>query len=145
MNNGNLRPPWKPGESGNPNGRPKSRVKDTLVQSLKLAKKKDIKAYLSAVEVKEWEEYLLSASSEDLVILGQNPQIPIYVRTIARALMIDLKNGKTTTLDKLRDRVVGKEVQKLELTGADGADLIPARRLSEEEAAKLLKQLENDY
>ena len=34
MNRGNpqnLRPPWKPGESGNPNGRPKKRVISTTI------------------------------------------------------------------------------------------------------------------
>ena len=115
------------------------------MESLKLKGKKSIKASLSAVEVREWEEYLMSASSEELVILGQDGSIPIYVRAIARALVIDLKNGKTNTLDRLRDRVIGKEVQRLELTGADGSDLIPARRLTEQQAAELLKKLEDEY
>ena len=37
-NNGNLRPPWRPGQSGNPGGRPKTKpFKDALEAELKAA------------------------------------------------------------------------------------------------------------
>ena len=144
-NPNNLCPPWQKGQSGNPKGRPKNRVKDTLVQALKLESKKELKANLTTDEVKGYEEYIIGASSDELTILAQDNSIPIYLRAMARAIVIDMKNGKTTTLDHLRDRIVGKETQRVELTGADGADLIPAQRLTEEQAAKLLKKLEEEY
>lgn len=141
----NLVAPWPPGHSGNPKGRPKNRVKDTLVEALKLGKRRELKASMTPDEVKGYEEYLIGASSDDLTVLAQDASIPIYVRALARAIIIDLKNGKTTTIDKLRDRIVGKETQKVELTGRDGSDLIPARRLSEEEAAQLMRKYDEDY
>lgn len=56
-----------------------------------------------------------------------------------------MKNGKTTTLDKLRERQYGKPTQRMELTGKDGGDLIPARTLTKEEAAELFKTLNEKY
>ena len=61
------------------------------------------------------------------------------------AILFDTKHGKTTTIDKLRERQYGKTVQKVELTGKDGADLIPARILTKDEIGDLLSQLEKDY
>ena len=40
-----------------------------------------------------------------------------------------MKNGKTTALDKLRERQYGKPTQRMELTGKDGGDLIKYGRL----------------
>lgn len=136
---------FKPGQSGNPKGRPKNRAKDTLVEALKLGHKRELKANMTTEEIKSYEEYLIGASSDDIALLGQDVSIPIYVRALARSIFLDTKNGRTTTLDKLRDRIVGKETQRVELTGADGSDLIPAQRLTEEQAAQLLKKLEEEY
>lgn len=136
---------FKKGQSGNPNGRPKNRVPETLVNALKLSTKRELTATMNDVEVRNWEEFLLSASSDDIQILAQDASIPIYARSLARAIILDLKNGKTATLDKLRDRVFGKEIQKVELTGKDGAELMPARRLTKEEAKELLQELNDKY
>ena len=144
-NPNNLCPPWKPGQSGNPKGRPKNRVQDTLVQALKLNKKKELKASMTPDEVRGYEEYIIGASSDDLTILAQDVSIPIYVRALARAIIIDLKNGKTATIDKLRERIVGKQTQRVELTGADGTDLIPAQRLTEEQARALWSKFDKEY
>lgn len=100
---------------------------------------------MTTEEIKSYEEYLIGASSDDIALLGQDVSIPIYVRALARSIFLDTKNGRTTTLDKLRERIVGKETQRVELTGADGSDLIPAQRLTEEQAAQLMKKLEEEY
>ena len=67
--------------------------------------------------------------------------IPVFFDGI----LSDMKNGKTTTLDKLRERQYGKPTQRMELTGKDGGDLIPARTLTKEEAAELFKTLNEKY
>lgn len=46
----------------------------------------------------------------------------------------------------LAQSILGEEAtKKIELTGKDGKDLIPAKRLTKEEAADLLKSMESEY
>lgn len=143
-NEQNLRP-FKPGQSGNPKGRPKSRVPEQLVKIFG-SKARAKKFYsLSAVEIDEWEAAILTFSANDLKLLAKWEDAPAYPKGLAIAVLSDMKNGKTTTLDKLRERQYGKPTQRMEVTGKDGGDLIPARTLTKEEAADLLKSLNEKY
>ena len=137
--------PFKPGQSGNPKGRPKSRVPEQLVKIFG-SKARAKKFYsLAAGEIDEWESAILSMSANDLKLLAKWDEAPAYPKGLAIAVLNDMKNGKTTTLDKLRERQYGKPTQRMEVTGKDGGDLIPARTLSKEEAAELLKSLNEKY
>lgn len=136
---------FKKGQSGNPKGRPKNRVPSMLMDALKIKNRKELTASMTQEEVQDWEEYLMVASSDDISLLAQNTKIPIYARSLARAIHMDLKNGKTTTLDKLRERTLGKLTQKLELTGKDGQPLVQARRLTQEEAKELYESMDKEY
>lgn len=136
---------FKPGQSGNPKGRPKNRVSATLMDVLKLKNKKELTASMSPEEIQDWEEYLMVASSDEIAILAQDTTIPVYVRSLARAIFMDLKKGKTRTLDKLRERTLGKLTQKVELTGKDGQPLVQARRLTQDEARELFENLDKEY
>lgn len=143
-NEQNLKP-FKPGQSGNPKGRPKSRVPEQLVKIFG-SKARAKKFYsLSAVEIDEWEAAILTFSANDLKLLAKWEDAPAYPKGLAIAVLSDMKNGKTTTLDKLRERQYGKPTQRMEVTGKDGGDLIPARTLTKEEAADLLKALNEKY
>lgn len=136
---------FKPGQSGNPKGRPKSRVPEQLVKIFG-SKARAKKFYsLSSVEIDEWEAAILSFSTNDLKLLAKWDAAPAYPKGLAIAVLSDMKNGKTTTLDKLRERQYGKPTQRMELTGKDGGDLIPARTLTKEEAADLLQSLNEKY
>ena len=116
-----------------------------IVDALKLRSRKELTAGMSIEEVQQWEQFLMVASSDDVVILAQDSGIPVYARAIAKAILVDMKNGKTRTLDKLRDRIYGKVTDRVELTGRDGAPLVPARRLTQEEAGKLFRKLEEEF
>lgn len=136
---------FKPGQSGNPKGRPKSRVPDMLMSALNLKQKKEIQKGLTKEEVDEWEAYIMVAPTDAIAILAQDASIPVYARALARSVLIEIKNGQTKTLDKLRERQFGKEAQKIELTGKDGTPIVQAVRLSEEEAVKLMQKMEQEY
>ena len=99
---------FRKGQSGNPKGRPKNRVPEMIVDALKLRSRKELTAGMSIEEVQQWEQFLMVASSDDVVILAQDSGIPVYARALAKAILVDMKNGKTRTLDKLRDRTYGK-------------------------------------
>ena len=140
----NLRPPFKKGQSGNPKGRPPNRVPEQLVKIMgKVQAKKFYK--LSAVEINEWEAALLTMNANQLKLLAQWDEANAYPKGLAISILTDMKNGNTKTLDKLRERVIGRPTQRMEITGRDGADFMPARILTKKEAKELLDDLEEEY
>lgn len=135
---------FKPGQSGNPKGRPPNRVPEQLVKIMgKVQAKKFYK--LSAVEITEWEAALLTMNANQLKLLAQWDEANAYPKGLAISILTDMKNGNTKTLDKLRERVIGRPTQRMEITGRDGADFMPARVLTKKEAKELLDGLEEEY
>ena len=143
-NEQNLRPAWKKGESGNPKGRPRSRVAEFRVKIMGKAGAKKFYG-ISATEVTEWYEFLITADISELKALAAEETTPALAKTYARAIITDMNAGKTTTIDKISEKLYGKAIQRVEHTGADGGDLIPARTLTKDEAKELLGDLEKDY
>jgi hypothetical protein len=115
---------FQKGQSGNPKGRPKSRVPDAL--KVVLGKKKARKFYqLTECEINEWELTVLSMTANELKALASWEDANSYPKGLAISILFDMKNGNTKTIDKLRERQFGKAIQKVELTGADGRPLNP--------------------
>jgi hypothetical protein len=111
--------------SGNPKGRPKSRVPDAL--KVVLGKRKASQFYqLNGFEINDWEAALLTMTHDELKALASWGDASSYAKGLAIGILYDMKNGRTATLDKLRDRQFGVTVQKVELneTG-DSAALTP--------------------
>ena len=100
---------------------------------------------ISAFEVTEWYEALITMDLPDLKLLAQDDEAPALARTYARAIIFDMNAGKTTTIDKLTAKLHGKAIQRIELTGADGADANSPRTLTKEEAREFFDDLESDY
>jgi hypothetical protein len=143
-NTSGLKPPFPKGTSGNPKGRPPSRVPEALKNIL--GRKKAKKFYrLNESEVNEWEASILTMTTNELKALASWEDANSYAKGLAMGILFDMKNGNTKTIDKLRERQFGKAVQKVELTGKDGADLVPARVLSKLEAKELLESLNNEF
>ena len=140
-NEQNLRPAWKKGESGNPKGRPKSRVSEFRVKIMGKAGAK--KFY--GISATEWYELLLTADLSELKALAAEETTPALAKTYARAIIADMNAGKTSTIDRISEKLYGKAIQRVEHTGADGSDLIPARTLTKDEARELFSELEKDY
>jgi hypothetical protein len=144
-NSQNLQAPWRPGQSGNPKGRPKNRVINTWLPACFGKKRTRQLDELTQEEINTIEKRLLVASTNELATLAKWDDAPAYAKNLAMAILFDTKHGRTTTIDKLRERQYGKAVQKVELTGKDGADLMPARTLTREEVGDLLKQLDKEF
>lgn len=135
---------FKKGQSGNPKGRPPNRVPKQLVKIMgKVQARKFYK--LSSEEVTEWEAALLAMSANQLKLLAQWDEANAYPKGLAISILSDMKRGNTKTLDKLRERVIGRPTQRMEITGKDGSEFIPARILTKKEAVELLQKLEDEF
>jgi len=137
-------PPWKPGQSGNPKGRKPNRVDQFKV---KVLGKRQAKAYhnMDSHEYEQWCHMLIAAPTSALQALVKADETPSLVKNYAMAILQDTKQGKTSTVRNIADKLFGGATHKLELTGPGGSDLIPARTLTKEEAAELFQKMNQDY
>lgn len=133
---------WRKGQTGNPNGRPKNRVKILLQQILPKNKLKKSGA-LTLEEINTIEQSILALELSDLQVLAKADETPAYAKTLAMAAIIDMKNGKTSTMSWLMDRQYGKPQQNIDIT-SNGKTLeqVPLARA---EQAEYLKHLEEEY
>jgi|GEM_PF-1879106 len=104
----NLRP-WKPGESGNPNGRPP----ETHPNIKRFTKK----------AVQETFAELMVTSQDDLAKIRDDAQESGVRAAVASVILRARAKGEMASLDALIDRVIGKVPQKTELTGGEGEPL----------------------
>lgn len=138
----NLRAPWKKGESGNPNGRPRNRVPDILSTCLK-KKRKDILESLNSMEVDAIESTVLTLSLGELQAVAKHPDTPTYLKTLALAAIHDMKNGRTKTVDLLRDRQFGAVKKEVDVT-TGGQSLAP-QGMTPQEAKEMLDEIEKEF
>lgn len=143
-NTSGLKKPWAPGQSGNPKGRPPDPAKEMLEAFLV---KKGAKKFtrLSKANKDEIDSILESATTDFLMFVAKWDGATAYAKGRALAILNDMKKGQTTQLDKISARLHGQPTQKVELTGKDGADLMPPRILTKEEIGDLLNKLESDF
>lgn len=136
---------WQKGQSGNPSGRKKKdRVDEALVEVLGKIKAKQY-CDLTAAEYNKWLTVLVTAPTSALQALVKSDETPSLVKNYAMAILTDTKAGRTNTVKQIADRLFGKAIQKMELTGAEGTPLIPARTLTKEEAKQLMESMDKEY
>jgi hypothetical protein len=99
-----VEPRWKPGESGNPKGRPKKPVLTMKVEGYKLA------------EINDTIQMMCSMTMEELKKVWDNPKSTILERTIASALRKSIEKGNLDSMETLMNRVYGKPNEKLDIT-----------------------------
>ena len=105
-NEQNLKP-FKKGETGNPNGRPKKYVSLLKESGYKLS------------EINDTIQAMMAMDIDELKSVWDNPKATILEKTIANAMMTSLKKGSLYSLETLLSRVYGNPKQMTELTGAN--------------------------
>ena len=99
-NEQNLKP-CKPGETHNPNGRPKNTL--TELKGLGLSKTDCYNAI----------KYMLTLSKPDLKKVSESDIEPSYKVCVARAILKDIAKGYYSTVDSLFNRLFGKPQQEI--------------------------------
>lgn len=111
----NLQEPWKPGESGNPNGRPRKMVSQVL---------KDLDdagiEHVTKEQVRGAIETLLNCQKEDLMQYANDESHSMLVRIVARHMIKAGDNERV--FNWLLDRAFGKPEQSTDIT-TDGRSL----------------------
>lgn len=145
----NLRKPWAKGECGNPtnknnHGRPKNRA--TELHKQLLGQKAAKKFYgITNEELDTYDAMLETLTMAELQVLAKADDSPVYLKNYAIAILTDMKNGKTTTIDRIRENRHGKNKQTLEVTGADGQPLVQERNLTAEDVADIMHEYDEKY
>lgn len=130
---------WQKGQCGNPNGRPRNRVKD-LMEGLLTVKQVQENTNLDERDINAIEQIILSLDLPALQAIAKSDKAPTYMLTLARAAMWDMKNGKTQTMNLLRDRQFGAVKKQVDVT-TNGESMVP-QSMTPDEAKDLLKRIE---
>lgn len=133
---------FQPGQSGNPAGRKKNRVAALLKQVVPKGKLKKSEA-LTIDEINTIEKSVLSLELADLQLLAKMEETPAYMKTLAMAIIIDMKNGQTRTVDTLRNRQYGTPTQRMDLT--TGGQPLQQHEMTPDKAKKMIKELDEEY
>ena len=97
---------FKPGQSGNPTGRPPEAPAE-----LKNYTKKEIAEVLCR---------MMKMTVDELVRFSKDPDATALEVIISSVIRECMKKGDFHTLDKMLERVIGRVPQKTELTGNEG-------------------------
>ena len=98
--------PFKKGESGNPNGRPKKFT--TLLKGI---------GYKQS-EINDTIQNMLGMDMEQLKDIVQSDDTTILEKTIANALYRSFRKGSLYSIDTLLTRVYGKPKEQIQLEGS---------------------------
>lgn len=139
---------FKPGQSGNPCGgsqrqRERNRINKYIKQIIGRSKVIPDQG-MTKYEIDSIEQKMLSVTLSEAQVLAKADESPLYMKNLAMAIMLDMKNGKTDTIDKLRERQYGKTAQRIEITGKDGQPIQTQKQLSQTEAKDFIKKLESE-
>lgn len=106
---------FKPGESGNPNGRPRKYVSLLREQGYAIS------------EVNDCIQVMMSMTMEELKEVWDNPKATVLEKTIASAIRKSIEKGSLYSIETLLTRVYGKPKEQQEMTGTQTIKVVYER------------------
>jgi hypothetical protein len=95
--------PFKPGQSGNPNGRPRKYVSTLREQGYKLS------------EINDCIQVMMAMTIEELKDAFENPTATVLEKTIAAAIKRSIEKGSLYSIETLLSRVYGKPKESVDM------------------------------
>lgn len=102
---------FKPGESGNPYGRP--RLPGAVAEARKLNK----------VELERILNKYIYLNMQEMQFCANDPTTPAIDLIVIKMVLESIKRGDHVRLETILNRLVGKVADKAEITGAEGSPL----------------------
>jgi type IV secretory pathway protease TraF len=100
-----IKPRWKKGESGNPNGRPK-KLHPTLMKTTAYSKS----------QIADIIQYMVSLTEKEIDEIIEDTKSTVFEKTIANAIKKSLQKGYLDSIETLLNRVHGKPNQSVDIT-----------------------------
>jgi hypothetical protein len=118
-------------------GRKPSRI-NQLIRTLKV---EDEEEKLSKEDAAKLLGYILGCTKTQIEAMLRNPDVPFAITCQIRGMITDAQNGSTKTINEIMDRIWGKSLQPIEMTGPAGIPLIPDTPMSRKEYEELLNKM----
>jgi len=107
-----IKPRWKKGESGNPNGRPRKYVSLLKEQGYKLS------------EINDTIQNMMAMDLEELKGVFENSKATILEKTVANAMKKSLEKGSLYSIETLLTRVYGKPKEQMDINTDNKIEIV---------------------
>lgn len=130
MRNSNLKPPWKPGQTGNPGGSSKLQQERAAIRKITRDKLKDLV------------DLALDSNLAELQRIVKDPTSPALKVGVATSLAAAIKKGDWGTLQSIVDSLLGKVPDKLKVESSSIVRLAECDKAALKEA---MEEFDNDF
>lgn len=73
-------------------------------------------------------QYIIELNEEQIMHVIADPQTPIWMVSVAKAIVVDAKTGSSQTIEKMFDRLFGRAAQSTDITtGGDKITVVPPK------------------
>jgi len=136
-NEQNLKP-WKKGQSGNPKG-----LKPKMINQLAELIGKEFNIELTKTDKYQVIEWMLERSEAELIKMVADSESPVFLKSIANAIIEDIKKNRINTVETIFDRIFGKAKQGHEVSGPNGTPIETKTTYDEEHLEKFVSGIIN--